>query len=468
MEDLLEKTWERLITVYDVIVIGSGVGGYPAAIYLASHGYKTAIIEEHLIGGECTNYGCVPSKALYHMAQAISALEKIDADININFKNIRKFIIDQVDRTRKGIEYLLEKSGVEIIRGHARFTSPGEVRVRNNVYRADKYIIATGTRPRCLPGLVFDGKIIVSNRHIFSVEEAPESLAIIGGGVIGIEIGNIFADLGVNVTVIEALDHILPFLDRDVALTIKRYLRSKTISIYEKTTATKISADEGQAKILLSNGENIVADKVLISIGRTPNTGDLGLFEAGVETDEKGFIKLVDGYQTHNPRIYAVGDVIGGPLLAHKAIIESILAAKQIMGEKIKRIEYHMVPQTIFSGLEYAGIGYTEKELKARGIKYKKLRAPLSFLSAVRIKGPEYCFAKILVDNKDNVLGIHIVAPQASEVISAYVPLYLAKLTPEELATFPYPHLTVSESLRDIGELLLGESIHLLKLGRKR
>ena len=454
--------------MYDVIIIGSGVGGYPAAVYLANHGYKVAVVEEHLIGGECTNYGCVPSKALYYIAQSVNALRKVGGETSIDYRNVLGFIKEKIEKARQGIEYLLEKSGVEIIKGHARFVNPEEIKVGDKVYRANQYIVATGTRPRCLPGLSFDGVNILSNRHFFEMENLPESIAIIGGGVIGVEIANMLLDLGVNVTIIEALDHVLPFLDRDVALAIKRYLISKKAVIYEKTLAKKIEVEGEHVKLLLTNDKELVVDKVLISIGRIPNTDDLGLEKTGVKTDNKGFIKLVNGYQTHNHRIYAVGDVVGGPLLAHKAIVESILAAKQIMGEKVERLDYHSVPQTIFSGLEYAGIGYTEKELREKGVKYRKLRIPLSFLSAVRIKGPDYCFAKILVGEDGKVLGIHIVSPLASEVISAYVPLYLNKMKPKEIAEYPYPHLTVSESLRDIGEALLGESIHLVRLGRKR
>ncbi|OYT39587.1 MAG: hypothetical protein B6U89_03875 [Desulfurococcales archaeon ex4484_58] len=271
-----------------------------------------------------------------------------------------------------------------------------------------------------------------------------------------------FANLGVKVYIVEALQHILPFIDKDLALAIKQYLLKKNVTIYENIFVNKIEINKGGIKAILSNNERIEVDKVLIAIGRMPKTSGIGLKNVFVETDQHGFIKVNERYQTSNPRIYSAGDVIGQPLLAHKALLESIAVAKNIAGEEIFKLNYTLIPLTIFSGLEIASIGYTEKELKNKNIKYRRIRLPIYFLSSVKIKNGRYSFIKILLDEESSrVYGIHIVAPNASEIISAYLPLYMGKIELEEIARTPYPHLTVSESLREIAEYILGEPIHI-------
>jgi dihydrolipoamide dehydrogenase len=289
-------------------------------------------------------------------------------------------------------------------------------------------------------------------------------MLIIGGGVIGVEMANIMSSLGVKVYIVELLDHILPFTDRDIALAVKTHLVQKGVEVYEKTSASRVERIGSKYIVELSNSVKLEVDRVLVAVGRRPNTRGLALESIGVELDQKGFIKVNEKMETSIPGIYATGDVVGGPLLAHKAILESIIAARSILGEETPRLDYKAVPITIFSGLEVASIGYTEKELTSMGVKYSKYRIPLYYLSAVKIKGGKNAFAKILVDQeKNSVLGVHIVAPNASEVISAYLPLYLGKLDFKKASLTPYPHLTVSESLRDFTEYILGEPVHLLK-----
>jgi len=289
-------------------------------------------------------------------------------------------------------------------------------------------------------------------------------MLIIGGGVIGVEMANIMSSLGVKVYIVQLSDHILPFTDRDIALAVKTHLVQKGVEVYEKTSASRVERIGSKYIVELSNSVKLEVDRVLVAVGRRPNTRGLALESIGVELDQKGFIKVNEKMETSIPGIYATGDVVGGPLLAHKAILESIIAARSILGEETPRLDYKAVPITIFSGLEVASIGYTEKELTSMGVKYSKYRIPLYYLSAVKIKGGKNAFAKILVDQeKNSVLGVHIVAPNASEVISAYLPLYLGKLDFKEASLTPYPHLTVSESLRDFTEYILGEPVHLLK-----
>ncbi len=460
MENILEE--EEFKLKYDAIVIGGGIGGYPAAIHLVRKGLRIALIEKNLIGGECTNYGCVPSKALYQVAEAIKTLKKVGGETRLDWANIHRWVREVVDKTRNDLEDLLIKYGVEVIEGRAVLTSNG-VRVGDRVLEYDNLVLALGTDPMSIPGTGFDGKHVISNREIFYLREKPDRLLIVGGGVVGVEVANTFSSLGVEVFVVEALDHILPFTDRDIALAVKRYLMDKGVVIHEKTLVSKIVVEDNIVKAKLSNGGEIGSDKVLVAIGRKPSTQGIGLEKAGVKLDQRGFIEVDERYRA-GKNVYGVGDVIGGPLLAHKAFIESIIAAENILGKDVERIDYSLVPQTLFTGLEVASIGYTEKELREKGISYKRVKLPLYFLSAVKIKDSKLSFVKILVDreNPDRIYGIHIVAPNASEVISSYIPLYLGKLSVRETSRIPYPHLTVSESLRDLAEYLLGEPIHIL------
>ncbi|ABN70211.1 dihydrolipoamide dehydrogenase [Staphylothermus marinus F1] len=447
--------------MYDVVVVGAGVGGYPAAIYLARHGLKVAVIEEHLLGGECTNYGCVPSKALYNIAEAFRTIEKVGGNANIDWNNLSRWVSSVVKETRNGIEYLLESYGVDIINSKAVLKKDTAIKIGNDIISPKNIILALGTDPKPLPNVNFDGKYLLSNREVFYMEEKPEKILIIGGGVIGVEAAYTFSQLGIDVTIVEAMPNILPFLDKDISLTMKRFLREKNVKIYENTFVEKITIENNKVKAKLSNNNLIETDKILVAIGRKPKTTNIGLETVRVETTQKGFIKVNEKYQTTNPRIYAVGDVIGEPLLAHKAILESIAAARNILGEESFSLSYHLVPQTIFSGLEIAWIGYTERELREKGIKYRRIRMPVSHLSAVRIKDSKYSYVKILMDENNVPYGIFVVSPLASEVISSFIPFIMNKIRLEKAWRIPYPHLTVSETVREISEYILGEPIHL-------
>lgn len=467
MESLREEAKGRNIVKYDVVVIGSGVGGYPAALYLADKGFKVAVVEEHLVGGECTNYGCVPSKALYSIAESIKAIEKVGGNASYKWSDLVEWVKGIVKEAREGIAYLFESRGVELISGRGVLKPNKRVVVESGGDRREieysKALLAPGTDPADIPAARFDGEGIVSNREALYFPEKPERILIIGGGVIGVELANTLAAFKVEVTVVELLDHILPFLDRDVALAVKAHLQQRSVRVLEKTSVTRVEKTSSGYLAELTSGEKLVVDKVVVAVGRKPKTAGVGLEEVGVEVDAKGFIKVSEHLETTAPGVYAAGDVVGGPLLAHKAIVESIAAAKRIAGEESFTVNYKLVPLTIFTGLEVAVVGYTEKELQAMGVKYTKTRIPLGYLSAVKIKGYKSSFVKVLHDEAGRVYGIHIVAPSASEVISAYIPLYLGLLKPENTRRIPYPHLTVSESLRDLAEYLLGEPVHLVK-----
>lgn len=453
---------------FDVVVIGSGIGGYPAATYLADKGLRVAIVEEHLVGGECTNYGCVPSKAFYQIAESIKNIEKIGGEARYKWYDLVDWVKNIVKEAREGIEYILESREVTLIKGRGRLLSPRKVQVETNngliELESGKILLSLGTDPVDIPAARFDGKGVISNREALYMNEKPESVLIVGGGVVGVELANIFSSLGVNVTVVELLEHILPFTDRDIALALKTHLIQRGVKVMEKTTVTKLMRKNENYWVELSSGDKLEVDKVIVAVGRKPKTKGVGLEDLPVELDQKGFIKVNEDLETSVPGVYATGDVIGGPLLAHKALLESIAVAKRLIGNDLFKIDYRLVPITIFTGLEIASIGYTEKELMSMGVRYVKYRLPLYFLSSVKIKGTKNAFTKIILDEKqENVLGLHIVGPNASEVVSSYIPVFLGKLSMKEARKIPYPHLTVSESLRDMAEYILGEPIHLIK-----
>ncbi len=454
---------------YDVVVLGGGIGGYSAAIKLVHRGYKVALVEENLLGGECTNYGCVPSKALYKIAQSMKGLSKVvKTTPRIDKDKVISWIEAMVLRARNGIEYLLEKYGVKTLFGKGIIKNSHTVRVHlRNGGKVDvegrNIVVATGTDPLALQGIDVDHEVVLTNRDIFSIE-IPDSILIIGGGAIGVEMAYALSSLGVKTYLVEAMKRILPFTDADVSRTIERFLKKEnSVEIYKNILVKRIQRIKGRALVELSNGSSIEVDKVLIAIGRRPRASGIGLDTNNVKTDAKGYVVVDENCRTTNPRIYATGDVTGPPLLAHKALIESTILSQYIAYGKsmVKRPEEKDIPTAIFSGLEVAYIGYTEEYLKERGVKYKRVKMPMGYMSAVAIKDGEYSFVKMLLDENNNVLGIHIVAPNASEVIAAFMPIYYKMLSLEKAQYIPYQHLSVSEVVREFAEFLLGEPVHI-------
>ncbi len=448
---------------YDTVVLGSGVGGYSTAISLAREGLRVAVVEKHLLGGECVNYGCVPSKVFYNLVEAIRMIEKYGGEWRVEWNNIVERARRIISEMRSGLEYLFNSYGIDYYEGYGVIKRRDRIVVGDHVLETDRIVVATGTDPRPLPFIDFDGVSVINNRHIYSLEEKPSRVLVIGGGVIGVETAYYLSKLGIETTIIEAEKHILPFTDTDIAATLRGFLKEQGVTIHEKCLIEKIEKKDKQVVVKASClDKELIVDKVFVAIGRKPNTSKLGLEENNVVLDEKGFIIVKEGYETSNPSILAIGDVTGGVLLAHKAIIEGIYAAENILKGEKKLLNPYLVPRVYFTGLEVAVLGYSEKELKSKGIKYVKKRIPLTVLAAVRIKTGKRGYVKILHDPEsiEKIYGIHIVAPHASEIISLYIPLYLGYTRLEELARTPLPHLTVSESLREIAEYMIGEPIH--------
>jgi len=448
---------------YDVVVIGGGIGGYPTAIRLSQRGLKVALVEERYLGGECTNYGCVPSKAIYRLAESFRSLRGfVDQVPQLRWRDVRRWIESVVERLRDGIGYLLDLYGADLYQDKAVVAGDRVRLAKSGVeIEAREVVIATGTDPRPLPGVGFDGQYVVSNRELFYLDEPPGRLLIVGGGVIGVEIAYSFSEIGTEVVVVEALDRILPMYDRDVSRTVARFLRGREVKLFTSTTVTRVERRGREVEVTLSSGDRLSVDRVLVAIGRVPRSREALLGVDGVKLDRHGYIAVGDGCRAA-PGIRAVGDVAGPPLLAHKALIEGLVAAESIaQGRDLPRPDPHAIPTAVFTGLEVAIVGYSEEELRRLGVKYRRYRLPIGVISAALIKGGEEGFVKLLVEEGGRrVLGIHIVAPNASEVVSAMLPLYLGMLSLDEASRSPYPHLTVSEAVREAAELVLGEPIH--------
>jgi len=451
---------------YDVVVVGSGVGGYPAAVSLARKGLKVAVVEEHLLGGECTNYGCVPSKAFYHIGEAVRALRKVGGSVEVAWEDLVEWSSSIVESARRGVGYLLESYGVEVYNGRGVLKGKNRVLVQggeNLEIEGDKIVLALGTDPRPLTQAGFDGVRILSNREIFYLKEKPLSVSIIGGGVIGVETATMLANLGVQVNLLEKGSRVLSFLDQDVSVAVRNHLKQLGVKVVEGVSVSSVSKEGGGVRLRLSNGSEVESDILMVAIGRVPKTSGVNLENVGVELDSQGFIKVSTTLETSIPGIYAAGDVVGGPLLAHKAIVESLIVARNIMGAQKTNIDYKLVPLTIFTGLEVASIGFTEKELNDMGVKFVRYKMPLNYLSAVKIKDGSYSFIKILTsEDSRKIYGVHIVSPNASETISAFIPMALGKLLFEDVSDIPYPHLTVGEALREIALFILGDPVHIV------
>ncbi len=454
------------VPTYDVIVLGGGVGGYTTAIRLSQHGLRVLLIEKRLLGGECTNYGCVPTKALYSIAKSIKQLKVSGLTVSWS-GNPLAFALEVAKKAREGITYLLERYGVEVLHGEARIVRDGTVKVllsndKEHNYEYRYLVIATGTEPRALPTAPIDEHTILSNRGFVELDELPSSIIIVGGGAIGIELATILANLGVKVYVVEVLKDILPGMDRDIVRTVRRFLRLYGVEVFTSCTIEGIEYSNDLIEARLSNGRKIKAEKVVLAVGRKPQTQGLGLENIGVKTDSKGYIEVDQSQRTSNPRVFAVGDVTGPPLLAHKAIIEGQIAARTILNKKTDiYLNRDLVPIALFTIPEVGSVGLSEDEARRRGYKVKCVRIPVTVSSRAIIEGSEGGFIKIVIDEPSGaVLGLHMVGPNASEIASVGLELIEKTLSLETTASRPYVHLTATEILRELVETILGEPIH--------
>jgi len=457
---------------YDLIIIGTGPGGYVCAIRAAQLGMKVAVVEKRAThGGTCLNIGCIPSKALLHASELYAESQHsfakmgIIAETKIDFPKLMTFKQEAIDGNTKGVDFLLKKNKVDVIRGTGKIIGAGKVQVGETVHETKNIVIATGSDVARLKGIEIDEKRIVSSTGALELKEVPKSLAIIGAGVIGLELGSVYARLGAKVTVIEFLDRILPGMDSDVAKAFQRLLEKQGFSfkLASKVTGAKASPKNVSFTVEPAAGgaaENLEADVLLVAVGRIPYTEGLGCDEVGIVRDPRGRIEVGNHYNTNVAGIYAIGDVIKGPMLAHKAEDEGVAVAELLAGQA-GHVNYDVIPGVVYTSPEVASVGKTEDELKAAGVNYKA--GKFLFIANGRAKANQQTdgFVKILADAKtDKVLGCHIIGQQAGELIHEVAVLMEFGGSAEDLARTCHAHPTLSEAVKEAAMAVAGRAIH--------
>ena len=458
---------------FDVIVIGAGPGGYVCAIRCAQLGLKTACAEKRkTLGGTCSNIGCIPSKALLSSSEKFEEAEHhfedigIEAKPKLNLDKMMKFKDGVVDANTKGIEFLFKKNKVTRIEGAAEIVEAGKIKVGKDEYEADNIVIATGSDVSTLPGIEIDEDKIVSSTGALELKDVPKSMVVIGGGVIGLEMGTVWRRLGAEVTVIEYLDQILPGMDGEVRKESQKLFKKQGIDF--KTGMKVTSAKKSKKGVDLTmepaaggDEEKMSVDIVLMAVGRKPYVEGLGLDKAGIELTERGQIKTDEFYETSVEGIYAIGDVIVGPMLAHKAEDEGVILAEMLAGES-GHIDYNLIPGVVYTWPEVANVGKTEEQLKDEGVEYNAGKFPFMANGRARAMGMSDGFVKILADKKtDRILGAHIIGPSAGDLIQEVVNVMEFEGTAEDIARTCHAHPTLTEVVKEAALAVHKRPLHI-------
>ncbi|KPJ53807.1 hypothetical protein AMJ39_03200 [candidate division TA06 bacterium DG_24] len=460
-----------------LLVIGAGPGGYVAAIRAAQLGVETTLVEkEPSPGGICLNHGCIPSKALIsaadlvHRSTTAQEMGVLVEGANVDISKLQAWKTDIIRRLTDGVAKLLKGNGVVVVQGVARLTGPRQVEVRTpdgtGEIEFEHAIIATGSRPFEIPGLPFDGERIITSTEALALQEVPPRLLVVGGGYIGLELGTVYAKLGSAVTVVEMLDQLLPGTELRLVQTVARRLKQLAIEVHLRTKAVGVKEEDGRTVLEVEREgtrETIPFDRALITVGRRPNTEDLGLDAAGVLLGDGGFINTDDQMRTSVPHVFAIGDVAGQPLLAHKASREGILAATVIAGQDA-RVDWRVVPAVVFTDPEIATVGMTDAQAKAQGIETIVGRFPFAALGrALTMAQPDGFVNVVAQKGTEKVLGVHIVGPEAGVLIGEAALAIEMEATIHDIARTIHPHPTLSESLVEAAEGAIGKAIHLLR-----
>lgn len=447
---------------YDVIVIGSGPGGYVCAIRCAQLGFKTACVEKReTLGGTCLNVGCIPSKALLQASEKYEVAEKHLGAFGVNVSGVKldmkammKHKTDVVDSNTKGIEFLFKKNKIDWLKGEGSIEAKGKVKVGKDTHTAKHIVIATGSDVIGLPGIEIDEKDIVSSTGALDFDKVPKSMVVIGGGVIGLELGAVWSRLGTEVTVIEFLDRILPTMDGDLSKEAQKIFKRQGLNFKLGTKVTEAKAGKGGVTLKVEpakggDSETIKADKVLVAIGRKAFTDKLGLDKVGVETDDRGRVKTDSHFKTNVDGIYAIGDVIAGPMLAHKAEDEGVILAEMLAGQS-GHIDYDCIPGVVYTWPEVAAVGKTEEQLKEEGTPYKVGKFPFTANGRARAMNATDGFVKILAHEKtDRLLGMHIIGPEAGTLIAEGVTVMEFQGSAEDIARICHAHPTLEEVIKE-------------------
>ena len=452
---------------FDVVVIGGGPGGYVAAIRAAQLGLKTACIDEAkgadgkpALGGTCTNVGCIPSKALLQSSEYYEHAGHGFADHGIKVKGLDLDLATMLKRKEKvvkssndGVLYLFKKNKIQFFHGRGSFgKSPNEVLVAGETLQAKHIIIATGSNPRALPGAEFDEKLILSNTGALAIPDVPKRLGVIGAGVIGLEMGSVWRRLGADVTILEALPAFLGAADEAISKEAAKIFAKQGLKIEVGVKVGKIESKKS-VKVQYTASDNssktLECDRLIVSIGRVPNTDGLNAAGVGLKVDERGFIVVDGDCRTNLPNVWAIGDVVRGPMLAHKAEEEGVAVAERIVGQK-PHVDFNTVPWVIYTNPEIAWVGETEQQLKARGAEYRAGTFPFSANARARAIGDPVGLVKFLADAKtDQILGVHIIGPYAGELIAEAVVAMEFRGSAEDIGMICHAHPSLSEAMKD-------------------
>ncbi|WP_374399993.1 dihydrolipoyl dehydrogenase [Flavobacterium sp.] len=451
---------------FDVTIIGSGPGGYVAAIRCAQLGFKTAIIEKYsTLGGTCLNVGCIPSKALLESSHHYEELQhfadhgiEVSGDVKVNLEKMiaRKQAV--VDQTSDGVKFLMDKNNITVFNGVGSFESATSVKVTkedgsSEIIESKNIIIATGSKPSNLPFIKLDKERIITSTEALKLPEVPKHLVIIGGGVIGIELGQVYLRLGAQVSVVEFMDRIIPGMDAALSKELTKVLKKQGMKFY---TSHKVQSVERAGDVVTVKAENakgeiitLEGDYSLVSVGRRPYTDGLNAEKAGVKVTERGQIEVNDHLQTSASNIYAIGDVVRGAMLAHKAEEEGVLVAEILAGQK-PHIDYNLIPGVVYTWPEVAAVGKTEEQLKAEGVAYKAGSFPFKALGRARAGGDTDGFVKILADAKtDEVLGVHMIGARCADLIAEAVTAMEFRASAEDISRMSHAHPTFAEAIKE-------------------
>ncbi len=444
-----------------------------AAIRLGQLGKETTLIEKDQLGGVCLNVGCIPSKALIRVAKLkkrLEAAQQIGLEVSglkIDFVKVQAWKQSVVDKLTSGVDYLCKGNNVKVVKGVGTFKGPKELEVKTATgtepLETKDVVIATGSRPFELPSFKFDGAHIISSTEALALQEIPKNFVVIGGGVTGLEVGTMYAQLGSKVTIIEMLEQLLPGTDIDLVRIVERSLRKLGVDYHVKSKAKEFRGGKVYAELEDGKESSFDADKVLVTVGRRPNSDQIGLGATGVKTDAQGYIQVNKKMQTNVPGVYAIGDVVGPPMLAHKASKEGVVAAEAIAGMN-SEADFRAIAGVVFTDPEIATVGLTEAQAKEKGYDPIVGKFPFTALGRALLAGETEGFVKIVADkSSDVVLGVHIVGAEASDIISEAALAIEMGATLEDIGFTIHPHPTLPESIMEASEAAKGKAIHILQ-----
>ncbi len=467
---------------YDLVILGGGTGGYVAAIRASQLGLKTALVEKGKLGGTCLHRGCIPSKALLRSAEVYATTKRSEefgisaSDVSVNFGKVQERKNKIVDQLHKGVQHLMKQGKIDVFEGIGRILGPsifspmpGTISVEmnngeeNEMLIPKNVIVATGSRPRSLPGLEIGGHVMTSDEAL-EMEDIPKSVIIVGGGVIGIEWASMLSDFGSEVTVIEYADRIIPTEDKEISKEMQRLMKKKGVKVITSAKVLPETLQQGEGVTISAEvkGEQkeFNAEKLLVSVGRQANIEGIGLENTDIQV-EKGYIVTNEYFQTKESHIYAIGDVIGGLQLAHVASHEGLVAVEHIANQNPSPIDYSLVSKCIYSTPEVASVGYTEEEAKEKGYKVKKGKFSFRAIGKALVFGESDGFVKIIADEEtDDILGVHMIGPHVTDMISEAGLARVLDATPWEVAHTIHPHPTLSEAIGEAALAVDGKAIH--------